>query len=229
MGKSSHLHKLHNYTDEELSKTGVYAIISKVNNKIYIGSASHLSNVNPSHSGFWGRWNMHLQHLERNIHHSKYLQRHFNKHGINSLKFEILGFHNPEECESKESEYIILYNTIEFGFNESIDTKLKSGKENPNYKDLNKNDVLQKYGEVKHIGITAKYFNVGKEKICTILEEYNILRQNRTYTNLDYNSIYNEYIVENLSVNKLALKYNVDKNTISNNFKKLGYKMKYEI
>jgi phage antirepressor YoqD-like protein len=225
MGKSSYLHKLHNYTDEELAKTGVYAIVSTVNNKVYIGSASHLSKINPSHSGFWGRWNMHLNHLKRNKHHSKYLQRHFNKYGIDCLRFKILGFYNPEFCQSKELEWIDLLDSVKSGFNESRDTKIQSGKENPHYKHIDKNELIKKYTEVRHIGITAKYFNVGEEKIRTMLYENNIVVRRRHYTYLNYKDIYNnEYISQGISIRKLASKYNVDKGTIVYNFKKFGYK-----
>jgi group I intron endonuclease len=58
----------------------IYKITSKINGKIYIGSANN----------YGKRINSHLNNLKNNKHHSKYLQNHFNKYGISDLQFSIL-------------------------------------------------------------------------------------------------------------------------------------------
>lgn len=61
-------------------KSGIYQIKNLVNNKVYIGST-----VN-----FELRWNLHKSRLRNNIHHSKYLQRSYNKYGKDNFVYEIL-------------------------------------------------------------------------------------------------------------------------------------------
>lgn len=68
------------YSKEILRKGGIYQITNMVNGKVYVGSA-----VN-----FRTRFNGHIRDLRGNKHHSKYLQRAFNKYGSNSFEWEIL-------------------------------------------------------------------------------------------------------------------------------------------
>ncbi len=77
---------------------GVYQI--EINGKRYIGSAS---------KSFLQRWNIHLNDLRRNKHHSRYLQRSYNKYGEDAMVFSILEFvSSPEECTPNEQKYIDL-------------------------------------------------------------------------------------------------------------------------
>lgn len=62
--------------------SGVYKITNLVNNKIYIGSSKSLR----------GRKATHFSSLLKNKHHSIYLQRAFNKYGINNFNFDIIIF-----------------------------------------------------------------------------------------------------------------------------------------
>jgi group I intron endonuclease len=60
---------------------GIYQIQSKKKpDRIYIGSSISIAK----------RWNLHLEHLHKNIHYNKKLQRHFNKYGESDLIFSIL-------------------------------------------------------------------------------------------------------------------------------------------
>ena len=60
---------------------GIYKIQSKVKpNRVYIGSSINI----------FDRWVRHLQDLHNNVHHSKKLQRHYNKYGKIDLNFSIL-------------------------------------------------------------------------------------------------------------------------------------------
>lgn len=61
-------------------KNVIYKISSNVNNKIYIGSSVRL-NI---------RVSQHRHHLLKGSHHSRKLQNHVNKYGIESLKFEVI-------------------------------------------------------------------------------------------------------------------------------------------
>lgn len=60
--------------------SGIYCIISKLNNKKYVGQSINIGR----------RWGEHLAALKKNKHHSQHLQNHFNKYGIEDLTFEVL-------------------------------------------------------------------------------------------------------------------------------------------
>lgn len=61
-------------------KCGIYRIINKLNNKFYIGSSQNIED----------RIKEHFLLLRKNKHHSKHLQKAFNKDGENNFIFEIL-------------------------------------------------------------------------------------------------------------------------------------------
>lgn len=60
--------------------SGIYKINNLVNGKIYIGSAVDI----------YKRWREHKNRLKLNNHENIYLQRSYNKHGINNFIFEIV-------------------------------------------------------------------------------------------------------------------------------------------
>ena len=66
---------------------GIYMIINKINNKIYIGQARNIKE----------RWKNHINDLKNNKHYNKHLQGAWNKYGKDSFEFIILC-----ECEEKE-------------------------------------------------------------------------------------------------------------------------------
>lgn len=67
--------------------------------RCYIGSAVNISK----------RWKYHLQDLKRGVHHSKKLQRHYNKHGEGDLQFSILLGCNNEDLIKTEQYFIDSY------------------------------------------------------------------------------------------------------------------------
>lgn len=60
--------------------TGVYIITNKINGKIYVGSSVKVEQ----------RWREHESDLRLNKHHSKHLQRAYEKYGISAFDFKIL-------------------------------------------------------------------------------------------------------------------------------------------
>lgn len=76
--------------------SGIYQIQSKINGKIYIGSA-----VN-----FIARKKEHFHDLKNINHHSFKLQRHCNKYGENDLVFGIIEFCDKEKLIEREQYYI---------------------------------------------------------------------------------------------------------------------------
>jgi group I intron endonuclease len=61
---------------------GIYRIINKTNNKIYIGSSVNILS----------RFSKHKSLLKHNKHDNDYLQNSYNKYGLENFLFEIIGF-----------------------------------------------------------------------------------------------------------------------------------------
>jgi group I intron endonuclease len=90
-------------------KTGVYKILNKVNNKVYIGSATFIEK----------RWRDHKWYLNHNIHHNSHLQLSWNKYGADAFEFTILLECLISELLEKEKEYTLNYNSLnnDYGYN----------------------------------------------------------------------------------------------------------------
>jgi group I intron endonuclease len=82
------------------STSGIYQIQSKINGKIYIGSAINFKTRRASH----------FLNLRKKIHANKYLQRHSNKHGIDNLQFSIIEFCAKEKLIEREQMWIDVLN-----------------------------------------------------------------------------------------------------------------------
>lgn len=91
-------------------KGGIYYIKNIINNKLYIGSAIKIKE----------RWRRHKKDLRKGKHHSKPLQRAWNKYGEKSFTFEILQeVINPEHLTAYEQVYLDYYKSYknEHGYN----------------------------------------------------------------------------------------------------------------
>jgi group I intron endonuclease len=86
-----------------MKTSGIYKIqsISK-SERYYIGSAINIEQ----------RWRLHLHHLRKNCHGSIFLQRHFNKYGIDDLQFSILYICDKKYLVETEQYCLDLYNPL---------------------------------------------------------------------------------------------------------------------
>lgn len=81
--------------------SGIYQIRNIINNDIYVGSTK----------SFQSRLYAHITLLERNKHHSRYLQNAYNKYGKQNFTFEILELvENIKELILIEQKYLDKYN-----------------------------------------------------------------------------------------------------------------------
>ena len=63
-----------------MATRGLYKIENKVNGKVYIGESINIEQ----------RWNIHLEDLIANKHHSYKLQKDWNEYGEDKFSFEVL-------------------------------------------------------------------------------------------------------------------------------------------
>jgi len=76
--------------------SGIYQFLCTSNNDRYIGSSVNIEE----------RWKRHLKDLRGNKHHSKYMQRSFNKYGIQSIQISVLEICEPDMLLTREQYYI---------------------------------------------------------------------------------------------------------------------------
>lgn len=87
-----------------MSKPGIYKIVNKENNKIYVGSATDLKR----------RWREHKYKLKKGIHPNTHLLSAWNKYGEDSFTFEVVEEFeeiNKDLLLEKENYYIDLFNS----------------------------------------------------------------------------------------------------------------------
>jgi group I intron endonuclease len=80
-------------------KSGVYKILNKETDKIYVGSSA-------TKKGIPARWNHHKYQLRNNKHHSVYLQRAWNKYGEESFELQVIEYCKPEDCLAIEQFWL---------------------------------------------------------------------------------------------------------------------------
>lgn len=97
----------------------IYRIINNINGKYYLGSTKNFNK----------RKNAHLLSLKKNIHHSTYLQRAWNKYGEENFKFEILYEINDGDVLEVEQKYL---NELDFNMCYNV-SKFAGGGDNISY------------------------------------------------------------------------------------------------
>ncbi len=91
-------------------RTGVYGIVNLKDGKRYVGSAAR---------GFGVRWRQHRHLLRCGRHHSRHLQRAWNRDGEAAFEFAVLLVCDVDDCVRMEQVYIDTFNSAndEFGYN----------------------------------------------------------------------------------------------------------------
>lgn len=84
-------------------KTGIYKIISAVDNKVYIGQSVHIPT----------RMADHFKCLRNGKHSNRHLQFAYNKYGRINFRYEILCLCSRELLNQKERDCIIKYKSLD--------------------------------------------------------------------------------------------------------------------
>lgn len=92
-----------------MGKCGIYCIISKIDNKKYIGQSISISE----------RISYHFRELKHNRHTNRHLQSSFNLHGRTNFYYTILELCDSNKLTELENEYMRKYNTLDkhYGYN----------------------------------------------------------------------------------------------------------------
>ena len=156
----------------------IYAIVNKINNKLYIGSAK----------SFYTRFYRHLSRLKRNEHHSIILQNAWNKYGEENFSFELLEIVSLDEILKREQWYIDFFkpeynickkagNTL--GIKHTMETRIKmSKKRNINSKWNRQPRPGSKNGMfgIKRYGIKNPNYGKGKP-IIQLSKDFNFIKE----------------------------------------------------
>ena len=144
--------------------SGIYEIRNLENNKRYIGSSNNIHR----------RWLGHRWDLENNRHHSKHLQKAWDKYGSDVFQLFVLEAVLVEELEERERYFVELYDSTngDFGYNETFggkgcpgrkisqDTRDKISKSN---KGRTLSDISKQ--RISEAGIGRKHTQETKEKM----------------------------------------------------------------
>ena len=106
--------------NKKLTNFGIYAIVNKINNKKYVGSAIN----------FKTRWGQHRSELNKNKHDNSYLQNSWNKYGEYTFEFWVLEtVENKKNLIDREQIWIDYYksNKRENGYNLRIKAESNVG------------------------------------------------------------------------------------------------------
>jgi group I intron endonuclease len=197
-------------------KTGIYKILNTVNNKVYIGSATHIEK----------RWRDHKWYLNHNIHHNSHLQSAWNKYGIKVFEFSILLECSIDELLDKEKEYTLKYNSLDnnYGYNVNEPRKIflnrkcsQEIKELASKRMLGENNPMYgKFGK-QHPKFNMKMSEENRKLISDKAKKRRGDDANNSkLTEKDVIEIRDKYKNDKYTQRELSLIYNVTQVTISN-------------
>ena len=120
---------------------GLYEIINKENNRVYVGESLNITN----------RWKDHIKMLENNTHYNYKLQEDFNKYGERAYKFKnhMLIYKNISndttkylllELERSRINFHKKYNTEIYNLEDTLDALMTGKRNNRNF---NKKEFLK--------------------------------------------------------------------------------------
>ena len=212
----------------ENQNCGVYSITNLDNGKVYIGSSKNIRE----------RWWRHKHDLKLNQHPNRYLQRSYNKHGIDNFLFEIITYCDENERHDIEDECKSYFDAVGLSYNiapvEQPPIVHMGGETNGMYRgDVPPPEELAKEYMDTQISINklAEKYGCGVNTIRRRLDKSSINTHKKSEQKGTYNSnvpgaddLLFEYENNNLTYDDLAAKYNCTKSLITHRLRKArGY------
>lgn len=146
--------------------SGAYGIFSKIDDRVYIGSAKNLKK----------RKKDHFNKLKSNCHGNKYLQNFVNKYGIENVDFKVLAVCPSEYCIKLEQWFLNQYSNkfnirliaeSNYGLKASDETKQKMSEKR-------KGKAIRGYGFIVTEETKFKMSEAGKNKVFTEEHKQNL-------------------------------------------------------
>lgn len=137
----------------------IYKITNDINGKLYIGKTNRSIET---------RFQEHINFSKR-AYKNRPLYDAMNKYGVNHFHIEQIDIcETDEEASTKEIYWIAYYDTYRHGYNATL------GGEGKQLLDLNEEEIIEKYQELKSKRAVGRYFNVDEKTIRSILNKYNV-------------------------------------------------------
>lgn len=200
------------FSNQELKQVGIYLIISRCNQKVYVGSTF-------DKGGFLKRWMAHLNKLKKHKHFNTHLQRHVNLYGVDDLEFDILEVITEKRFQfSLEQYWINMLDAVNQGFNMCYPFSSTAGINCYVYIKTDTSKIIELFTKQKmSAGRIAEELDLNMATVYNRLKSNNITRKNKAF----YTKIYREFLFSNLKLSKFAESKNVKPETLRRKFKKI--------
>lgn len=209
-----------------MSNIGIYCIINRINNKVYIGQSLNLQK----------RFKEHKTDLKKGIHVNTHLQNAYNKYGVENFIFKVIMFCDASELNKYENFFIKIFHATDRNKGYNI---LQYANQNPSTVQEVKNKISKANKGRKHTQEwkeKASYWNSGNKnnmygKPGTWLgkkfsKEHRQNISNALKKDLPSGHIlYEEWYNDNKTTRELGEKYGCSSTCISSRIKECGYKL----
>lgn len=137
----------------------IYKITNDINGKLYIGKTNRSIET---------RFQEHINFSKR-AYKNRPLYDAMNKYGVNHFHIEQIDIcETDEEASTKEIYWIAYYDTYRHGYNATL------GGDGKQLLELNEEEIIEKYQELKSKRAVGRYFNVDEKTIRNILNKYDV-------------------------------------------------------
>lgn len=137
----------------------IYKITNDINGKLYIGKTNRSIET---------RFQEHIN-VSKKEYKNRPLYDAMNKYGVDHFHIEQIDIcETDEDASAKEIYWIAYYDTYRHGYNATL------GGDGKQLLDLNEEEIIEKYQELKSKRAVGRYFNVDEKTIRHILNKYNV-------------------------------------------------------
>ena len=183
-------------------KSGIYIIENIANAKKYVGQSINVRS----------RIGKHKSYLKSGKHENIYLQRAYDKYGLESFVFDIIEYCPIEFLDERERHYISFYKTLDYNLGYNLESGGNEGK------------IVSELTRLKKVGKNNPMF--GKKKTREEKENLSIMLRGKNNKLTEKNVVkIKELLIKGVSQREISEVFNVNFSTISKiaTFKNWGY------